>query len=211
MRKNIFDRLTTNLDDYVNRSNKSFGTTLFACGNSDCSSRYGAAGRGSIVTTSPSETAGTDKERFVLVDVDDFDDTDVMISDTLAVASAAIKYPPGWSHGAGYLGLWWATTVSGTVDRVYTNRINASSWSPASPNSWNTLDWSYDNSTVGVTATTATSTRPTTVAWRESHPGRPRRCAATSLQTAITGSSHCMDAWCETTRSTGRSISTTPI
>lgn len=131
------NRTTTSADQFVHRSDRYYYSRIFACQNTSCSQYYGDGTAGCGAVSGDADTAHTDKERWVLVGVEDYEDEEYRVVDDPAVtASAAIFYPSGWTY-AGYLGLWYSTQEDG-ADVIYYKRATSSGWQNFNNTSWTT-------------------------------------------------------------------------
>lgn len=123
---------------FVHRSYQDWTARLFACDNYSCSDWYGLNTANGEVLVDDSDTEETKPEIWVLEDIDDYDtDTDRVVAEDNASASAALFYPNGFPS-EGYLGLWWS------VDEDHFNLPSRIEQKVASNSGWqnfNTTSW----------------------------------------------------------------------
>lgn len=110
--------------EYVHRSNRSFALQIFACGDEACSPWYPSTSRTIAGVT-------TDKERWVIGEVDGYTDPDRTISDPNATAASAFVYPADFSS-VGRLGIWYSTGDGGG-QKIRQRRSRSTRWGH-----WNT-------------------------------------------------------------------------
>lgn len=112
---------TTSFTEFTHRSDRGYNAKIFACQNSSCTQYYGSGSTGAPGTVSNvTDTATTDLERWVLEDVEDFDDPDKVIEDDdSAGGPGALFYPDGWT-AENTLALWYVTFEDGGLVLKYT-------------------------------------------------------------------------------------------
>ncbi len=125
---------TTQRDDFVQRSNKTYAHRLFACENAACTSWYADTSGSDESTNSHSDTETTETEVWVLEGISGPSDTGDMIlkatawNDPQPNAPHAFFYPSGWSGAlGGRLALYWSWQDSG-VSQVWYMLHDAAGW-----------------------------------------------------------------------------------
>lgn len=95
----------SSFNQFTHRSSRAYNARIFACQTASCDQYYGDGSYGYNVTYDTAEEA-TDPERWVLEDIEDFDDSDRVVLGDNVGGPGALFYPDGWTS-EGVLGLWF--------------------------------------------------------------------------------------------------------